>query len=118
MGKLIWKKAAKRDDPSSQGSWPVFLACLLFVFATLLAANPGHAQYACNPSWICDEGYSSQPSWDSQPSWRDQQEQEQLQNEIWDLENQNRRLRALRAQEREQQWFDDSSGLYIPHRQR
>ena len=102
------------------------LACLLFGFATLLAAGPAHAQdywesWDSQPSWDPNRDSQSswdQPSWDSQPSWQDQQELERLQDEIWDLEAQNRRLRALSAQQRNERWIDSSSGLYVPHRQR
>ena len=66
--------------------------------------------YGLQPSW------DSQSDWRNQPSWQDRQDQYQLEDEIRELEHENRRLRALRAQEREKRWMDH--GIYVPHRRR
>ena len=76
---------------------------LIVVFIALMATGSAFAQ------------------WDNQPSWQDRQDQrrlEDLENERRELEYQNRRLRALRAQERsaremKRNW-PDSPNLYKP----
>ena len=75
------------------------LGFLIFAALALIPLEIS-AQSSCYPSWNCDDIYSSQPSWSNQPSWYDQQEQMRLESELRQLEEQNRYLRALRAQER------------------
>lgn len=53
-----------------------------------------------------DGGYSLQP-WNNPPSWQDRQEQSRRENEIRDLENENRRLRALRSRDRQLRLFEE-----------
>ncbi len=63
-----------------------------------------------------DSGYSLQP-WGNQSSWQDRQDQYRLENEIRQLESENRRLRALRAQELDRQRrYDPASGIWSPAR--
>ena len=52
-----------------------------------------------------DSGYSLQP-WNSQPSWQDRQNQYRRENEIRQLESENRRFRALRARDRQLRLFE------------
>ncbi len=91
-------------------------ALLIFAFATLLASGPALAQTSCYPSSVCDHYYPSQTNWLYKPSWQGRQEIMRRQNEVRELEDQNRHLRALRAQERNERRRDSSFRLYIPHR--
>lgn len=73
--------------------------------------------FSCDSSYSSQPSWNSQPDWRSQPSWQDRQYKSRLQNQIWELETENYRLRALRAQERDRQRrFDPGSGLWSPAR--
>ncbi|MDH3596939.1 MAG: hypothetical protein OEM93_19045 [Rhodospirillales bacterium] len=96
-----------------------YQALLFFAFATLLASGPAPAQTSCYPSSACDHYFPSQPNWLYKPSWQGRQEimqQQNEQNEARKSEGENRRLRALRAQEQNERWRDSSFRLHIPNR--
>lgn len=99
-----------------------------FLFVTLMAVfnMPASAQSLYDPTTgglygsqtqrQLDSGYSLQP-WDNRPSWQERQEQSRRETEIRDLEHENRRLRALRAQELDRQRRrDPASGIWSPAR--
>ena len=88
---------------------------IVLALGALLAADPAYAQAPC---WGCEtQGKSVQDILNRQQ--REQTEQrawERQQYEIQRLEDENRRLRALRAQRRERRWMNQ--GIYVPHRRR
>ncbi len=103
-----------------------FICSFLIAAVVAMFSTPASAQSLYDPSTgglygaqtqrQLDSGYSLQP-WDNQPSWQDRQDQYRLEDEILGLEHENRRLRALSAQERDRQRrYDPASGISSPAR--
>lgn len=91
---------------------------MMLALGALLLSGPAVAQTPCYPTWACEtQGESVADILNRQQRDRTEQlNRERQQYEIQRLEDENRRLRALREQRRERRWMNQ--GIYVPHRSR